>query len=69
MMIDTKAEIGRTYGQLTVKSFAGISQIFAHTYPIWTCRCQCGRTVIVSSENLHRYNDDLACPRCRKARQ
>lgn len=67
MMIDTKAEIGRTYGQLTVKSFAGISQL--NFKPIWTCRCQCGRTVIVSSENLHQYNDDLACPRCRKARQ
>jgi hypothetical protein len=65
-MIDTKAEIGRTYGQLTVKSFAGISQL--NVQPIWTCRCQCGKTVIVQEKVLHEYND-LACPRCRKAHQ
>ena len=68
-MVDTKAEIGRTYGQLTVKDFAGISQIFAKTYPIWTCRCQCGRTVIVTTPNLHKYNNTLACPKCMKAHQ
>lgn len=67
-MIDTKAEIGRTYGQLTVKDFAGISQIFPKTYPIWTCQCQCGRKVIVTSYDLHN-NENLACPRCRKAHQ
>lgn len=68
-MIDTKAEIGRIYGQLTVKAFAGVSQLYLKTTPIWTCRCQCGKTVIVTTENLHQYNDDLVCHRCRKARQ
>ena len=63
-MIDVKAEIGHTYGQLTVQDFAGISQLHAKPTPIWTCRCQCGRIVIVTTENLHKYNDTLACSKC-----
>ena len=68
-MIDRKTEIGHTYGQLTVQDFAGVSQLRFKATPIWTCRCQCGKTVIVTTENLHKYNDTLACPKCMKARQ
>jgi hypothetical protein len=67
-MIDKTAEIGHTYGQLTVQSFAGISQL-CFKNPIWTCRCQCGKTVIVTTENLHKYKDTIACSKCMKAHQ
>lgn len=58
---DMVKRIGQTSGKLTVIDFAGYSQLNCHL--IWTCRCQCGRTVVVDDQYLD--SDNLCCNHCR----
>lgn len=45
---------GRTYNRLTVIKYIGRNE--KNTASLWECKCSCGRTTIVSSNNLKRGN-------------
>lgn len=52
------AEIGRTYGRITVDSFAGWIQPDKREYRIstWNCTCSCGTKVVKRREALADYS-------------
>jgi hypothetical protein len=47
--------LGRTCGKLTVVAYAAFHKRPDGTggAPVWTCRCTCGRTKLIHSNNLH----------------
>lgn len=51
-------EIGKRYGQLTVKKFAGRNPNDGKL--LWECECDCGATTVVRTAHLHR-GDIVSC--------
>jgi hypothetical protein len=49
-------EIGKIYGQLTVKEYYPSSKKGHH----WLCECSCGNTTVVSTSRLHS-GDTISC--------
>jgi hypothetical protein len=46
--------VGRRFGNLVVKDYAGLRPIGKTKQSYWTCHCDCGKDVVVSNNNLKR---------------
>ena len=61
--MNAKIELaGQRFGHLTVIKYSPRKTLHGGTY--WICRCDCGRRVIVRSDNL-RKGRTTKCSKCR----
>lgn len=66
-MVDKKGLIGKRFGRLTVISYSHSHEKYK-SQTFWSCKCDCGNTVIVSRSNLRKNGGQCSCGCSKKER-